>query len=87
MPNFWLIKLSEKEQPLSSPSSPVESYCEVCGIDVDPNTKLKRFGKLFCSDEHLNQYIEARQKKLGLDGDREELGYRQEPRRRRWGGC
>ncbi|WP_337861802.1 hypothetical protein [Nitrososphaera sp.] len=61
------------------------NYCEVCGIDVDSNTKLKRFGKLFCNEEHLNQYIKARQRKMGLDeGEiREE---RREPRRR-WGGC
>ena len=36
------------------------------GIDTSPNTDLKRFGKLFCSNTHLEQYIEARQKKLGL---------------------
>jgi hypothetical protein len=42
------------------------NYCEVCGIEVNSNTNLKRFGKLFCSDEHLSQYVRARQKKMGL---------------------
>lgn len=45
-----------------------QSYCEVCGIDVDPNTKLKRFDKLFCSDEHMDQYVKARQKNMGISG-------------------
>jgi len=76
-----------------------QGYCEVCGIDVDPNTKLKRFDKLFCSDEHMDQYVKARQKNMGMisdpDGDNsrdrnEEYG--QESSRgsgfaRRRGGC
>jgi hypothetical protein len=38
----------------------------VCGIDVDSQTNLRRFGKLFCSDdEHLNQYVKSRQKRIG----------------------
>lgn len=41
-------------------------FCEVCGIDVDATTNLKRFGKLFCSEGHMNQYVLARQKGLGL---------------------
>jgi hypothetical protein len=35
-------------------------YCEVCGIDVSPDTNLRRFGKLFCSDTHSNLYVRAR---------------------------
>ena len=27
-----------------------QNYCEVTGIDVDPQSNLRRFGKLFCSD-------------------------------------
>lgn len=51
----------------------VANYCEVCGIDVDASTNLKRFGKLFCSEDHMNQYVLARQRKLGLvKGDSEE---------------
>ena len=37
-------------------------FCEVCGVDVSPNTDLKRFGKVFCSPNHMNQYTKARQK-------------------------
>ena len=70
--------MSEEEQSTAN-------YCEVCGIDVDQNTKLKRFGKFFCSEEHLNQYIKARQRKMGL-GEGEVYEERREPRRR-WGGC
>lgn len=41
-------------------------YCEVCGIDVESDTDLRRFGKLFCSDPHLNMYVRARQRKMGI---------------------
>ena len=55
-----------------------ESYCEVCGIDVKTDTDLKRFGKFFCSQEHMEQYVKAKQKELGLDE-------RHERRRMRFG--
>jgi len=42
------------------------NYCEVCGVDVEPNTNLKRFGKLFCSAEHMTKYVEARERKMGV---------------------
>lgn len=48
-----------------------ESYCEVCGIGVKADTDLKRFGKLFCSQEHMAQYVKAKQNELGLDERRE----------------
>ena len=47
-------------------------YCEVCGIDVSYNTELKRFGKLFCTQEHMEQYVKARQSQLGVDSERRE---------------
>lgn len=53
-------------------------YCEVCGIDVNSDTELKRFGKFFCSNEHMEQYVKAKQTELGLDK-------RQEKRRIRFG--
>jgi hypothetical protein len=43
------------------------SYYEVCGLDVKQDTDLKRFGKLFCSQEHMEQYVRVRQRELGLD--------------------
>lgn len=33
-------------------------YCPICGRDGDP--ALKRFGHLFCSDAHAEQYASAR---------------------------
>ena len=47
-------------------------FCEVCGVDVSPNTDLKRFGKLFCSPDHMEQYTKARQKAQGEDEGYEE---------------
>jgi hypothetical protein len=38
------------------------SFCEVCGIDVNPSTDLKSSGKIFCSLDHLNQYTRTIQK-------------------------
>ena len=57
----------------------VANFCEVCGIDVDATTNLKRFGKLFCTEEHMNQYVLARQRRLGLVKD---VGESEEGRRR-----
>lgn len=55
-------------------------YCEVCGIDVKPDTEMKRFGKFFCSSEHMEQYVRAKQHELGLTDDE-----RHERRRIRFG--
>lgn len=60
----------------------IANYCEVCGIDVDASTNLKRFGKLFCSEDHMNQYVLARQRKLGLVKDDSEEGESEGKRRR-----
>lgn len=49
-----------------------EAYCGVCGIDVKADTELKRFGKYFCSSEHIEQYVRAKQRELGLDDERRE---------------
>lgn len=57
-----------------------QTYCEVCGIDVKADSTLKRFGKFFCSDEHMQQYVRAKQSELGLNGERHE-------RRRMRFGC
>ena len=60
----------------------VAHYCEVCGLDIDATTNLKRFGKLFCTEEHMNQYVLARQKKLGIVEDRSEEDYSERRHRR-----
>lgn len=75
-----------------------QNYCELCGIDVPANIELKRFGKYFCSKEHLNEYVTNRQKNIGITGDkgdnsntdnrhyhqREDDYQEEEPRRTRW---
>lgn len=45
----------------------VEQYCELCGIDVRQDTELKRFGKFFCSNEHIEEFVKAKQRELGLE--------------------
>lgn len=67
-----------------------QSYCEVCGIDLDPTSSaiLKRFGKYFCSEEHMNQFVNARVKSIGIENSNDRRGTDgQEPRKRRSGGC
>ena len=34
-----------------------KKHCEVCGMELH-NVVYKRFGKYFCSEEHMNQYVE-----------------------------
>lgn len=63
-------------------------YCELCGVDVQPNVNLKRFGKLFCSEDHMNQYVKARQKRLGLGEEgAEEVERKEESRRSSSSSC
>lgn len=57
-----------------------QQYCEVCGIDVKPDPDLKRFGRFFCSKEHMEQYVRAKQDQLGGFEERHE-------RRRMRFGC
>jgi hypothetical protein len=38
----------------------LQKYCPVCGMDVDKNTAIKRFGKYFCSDEHVSEYAQMK---------------------------
>jgi lipoate-protein ligase B len=49
-----------------------QSYCEVCGIDVNHDTDLKRFGKRFCSEAHMDQYVKAKQQRLGYEEENEQ---------------
>jgi hypothetical protein len=48
----------------------LEKHCSVCGMDVDKNTALKRFGKYFCSEDHADRYAEMRIAKEGEDDGR-----------------
>ena len=35
-----------------------KKYCPICGMDVDKNKGMKRFGKYFCSEKHADEYGE-----------------------------
>ena len=37
-------------------------YCPICGTKVQKNESLNRFGQYFCSEEHMNKYVEQVQK-------------------------
>jgi len=40
-------------------------YCEVCGVELSKGQDLVRFGKHFCSEEHVKKYIsEMEQRRL-----------------------
>ncbi|MEM2905777.1 MAG: hypothetical protein QW057_05080 [Candidatus Bathyarchaeia archaeon] len=34
-----------------------KKHCEVCGVELH-NVVYKRFGKCFCSEEHMDEYVE-----------------------------
>lgn len=38
----------------------LQKHCPICGMDVDKETGIKRFGKFFCSADHANQYSEIK---------------------------
>jgi uncharacterized protein len=41
----------------------LQKHCPVCGMDVDKNTAIKRFGKYFCGEEHASSYVEMKKKR------------------------
>jgi len=38
----------------------LQKHCPVCGMDVEKDAAIKRFGKYFCSEGHANQYAQMR---------------------------
>jgi hypothetical protein len=51
-------KLSVASIPgVASPNRGEATYCPICGRDGDPG--LRRFGHLFCSEAHVEQYAVA----------------------------
>lgn len=55
-------------------------HCPVCGVDVDKKISIKRYGKYFCSKDHLQDFVKIREEK--------EKEYRNEYRHgSRGGGC
>lgn len=57
----------------------LQKHCPVCGMDIDKNAGIKRFGKYFCSEEHASQYAEIRRT--------QEMKERDDSRRGHGGGC
>lgn len=57
-----------------------EKHCMICGIEVNKKTAPKRFGKYFCSDVHVEEFL----KKKEVEEKRREEYERKNPRRR---GC
>jgi hypothetical protein len=49
----------------------LQKHCPVCGMDVDKNMGVKRFGKYFCSEDHASQYAEM---KMTRDMERRDSG-------------
>ena len=40
----------------------LKHHCPICGIDIEKESEIKRFGKHFCSSEHAHQYTERKTK-------------------------
>lgn len=38
----------------------LKKHCPVCGMDVDKDSSVKRFGKYFCSTEHAEKFGETK---------------------------
>lgn len=38
----------------------LQKHCPVCGMDVDKESAIKRFGEYFCSEGHGSQYAEMK---------------------------
>lgn len=49
----------------------LQKHCPICGMDVDKNSGIKRFGKYFCSEDHANKYAEV---KMTRDAERRDSG-------------
>lgn len=37
----------------------LKKHCPVCGMDVDKESSIKRFGKHFCSVDHAEKFGET----------------------------
>lgn len=46
----------------------LDTYCPICGMDVERETGTKRFGKYFCSEDHVLKYAERRGKEEEQEG-------------------
>jgi YHS domain-containing protein len=46
----------------------LQKHCPICGMDVDKNTAIKRFGKYFCSEEHAEHYAQMKMERENYRG-------------------
>ncbi len=44
-----------------------KKYCEICGKEIEKNSNSVRFGKNFCSEEHVEQYVKEQKKIRNLE--------------------
>ena len=63
----------------------LKHHCPICGIDVEKDSAIKRFGKYFCSEEHALQYTERKTREE--EQDRINRQRREERGGGRRGGC
>lgn len=45
-------------------------HCPVCGIDVDKEVSIKRYGKYFCSRDHVQDFVKTMEEKENRNGYR-----------------
>lgn len=38
-------------------------HCPVCGIDVNKEMSIKRYGKYFCSKDHVQDFVKMKEEK------------------------
>jgi hypothetical protein len=52
-----------------------EKHCPVCGIDVEKELGIKRFGKYFCYDNHAEVYTKKKmEKEISSDEESDRRG-------------
>lgn len=57
-------------------------HCQICGVDVNKETAIKRFGKYLCSEDHAEQFA-AKIREEEIQNEKS----RREGRERRGGCC
>jgi hypothetical protein len=56
-------------------------HCQICGVDVNKETAIKRFGKYLCSEEHAEQFATKIREEERQNEERRREGHE------RRGGC
>lgn len=47
-----------------------KKHCPICGIDVEKEIVIKRYGKYFCSDNHAEVYSEKKMEKQAKESSK-----------------